>query len=451
MPISIKDFYWISDTPPSDHLTDLVIHIPSINELPEGFGGAACVDYANSDVQEDALKSFYNQKLRWSWSLFTKTDHTLRTCLTDGLFDENASFELWRNTQKRLLAVSDISALDPVIGWLGVNRERRIISIKNVSEPSIYQYPLIEALYPDLDSAYRYVLSEQSRNIIEKEALIDRIRICSQCNSGHLNYVDVCPSCQSIDIDSQSSLHCFTCGHVDAQQSFARRGKLECPKCLTQLRHIGVDYDRPLENQKCNTCSNTFVEASTVTQCMSCDSKVPVHELIERKIYQYKLGESGEYIYQHGKTTQAPELSIKGRVEAGYFVNLLSWVNKVALRHSENHLLLALYLPSIDRYGQQYGDAKLFALIEQITTRLSSLFRDTDICCQYKQDVLLVLMPKTHRSSLSALQGKLSELSQLIEEDDFELNVFARPLPDNTLNGSPESWLDDLLREVYAV
>ncbi|MCG9683250.1 diguanylate cyclase [Vibrio sp. Isolate23] len=451
MPTPIKNFYWLSDTPPSSHLTDKVIYVRSVQELPEVFGGAACIAFSNQDTQKETLKAFYQQKLRWSWCLFSTEENTLTTCLTDGLFDENTAFDLWHNTQKKLSTASDIQALDPIIGWLGVNRERRITSLKNVSEPTIYQYPLIEFLYPELDSAYRYALSEQSRNILEKEHLIDRIRLCSQCNSGHLNYVDVCPICQSIDIESQSSLHCFTCGHVDDQQAFTRKGKLACPKCLTQLRHIGVDYDRPLENQKCHTCSNMFVEASTITQCMSCDSKVPVHELIERKIYQYKLGESGQYIYQHGKATQAPELSIKGKVEAGYFVNLISWLNKVALRHNENHLILALYLPSIDHYGQQHGDTKLFALIEQITARLSGLFRDTDICCQYKQDVLLVLMPKTHHSSLSAIQNKLSALSKLIEEDDFELNVFARSLPDHAFNGDPESWLEALLREIYAV
>ncbi|MCV5275922.1 hypothetical protein OFC49_34870, partial [Escherichia coli] len=88
------------------------------------------------------------------------------------------------------------------------------------------------------------------------------------------------------------------------------------------------------------------------------------------------------YIFQHGKSIQAPELSIKGKVEVSFFQNLLVWLNKVALRHKEQHLLLGLHLPTIDEYGKQYGDAKLFSLMDQLTRRLSGLFRDTDICCQ---------------------------------------------------------------------
>lgn len=450
MPSTSHCLYWIGNKPSQLAEYEHVVHFESINQLPDHIGGAICFDFDDLELQNEVIKQFYSKRWSWSWSIFTTQRNALSDCLTDGVFDEASWLTIRREAERRLTTTANVELLEPIIGWLSINRERNVMCSKDIRSTSLYRYPIIEALYPELDSTYRFVLAEKSRGILDSVELIDRIRVCSKCNSGHLNYVDVCPSCSSIDIESQSSLHCFTCGHVDDQQSFLRRGKLECPKCMTQLRHIGVDYDRPLESHKCNTCSSLFVEASTLTQCMSCDSKVPVNELVVRKIYQYRLGETGEYIFQHGKSIQAPQLSIKGKVESGYFQNLLSWVNKVALRHKEEHLLLALYLPSLADYGKQYGDAKLFALIEQITSRLSSLFRDTDICCQYKQDVLLVLMPKTRKQSLSAVQLKLSELSELIEEDDFELNVHARSLPDPALSADVESWLEALLRDIYA-
>lgn len=162
------------------------------------------------------------------------------------------------------------------------------------------------------------------------------------------------------------------------------------------------------------------------------------------------LGEQGEYIYQHGKTSHAPELSIKGKVDVGFFKNLVLWVNKVALRHKDSHLLLALHLPSFKQYNQQYGENKLFSLIEQITLRLSGMLRDTDICCQYRQDILLVLMPKTPEASLPALKQKLTQLSGLIEDDRFELNVFAWGLPEPSLNDGIDMWIEKIIGEVYA-
>ncbi|MHC6804206.1 diguanylate cyclase domain-containing protein, partial [Vibrio antiquarius] len=188
----------------------------------------------------------------------------------------------------------------------------------------------------------------------------------------------------------------------------------------------------------------------TISQCLSCDSKIKVEELVVRKIYQYRLGEVGEYIFQHGKSIQAPELSIKGKVEVSFFQNLLAWLNKVALRHKEQHLLLGLHLPTIDEYGKQYGDAKLFSLMDQLTRRLSGLFRDTDICCQYKQDVLLVLMPNTTNASLSILQQKLSDLGELVEDEEFELDVFAWDLPDPIIEDGVSVWMESLMGEIYA-
>ncbi|MDA1378820.1 hypothetical protein PCI56_01740 [Plesiomonas shigelloides subsp. oncorhynchi] len=47
-------------------------------------------------------------------------------------------------------------------------------------------------------------------------------------------------------------------------------------------------------------------------------NKTSPDKLIVRKIYKFMLGEQGEYIYQYGKTSHAPELSIKGKVDVGF-------------------------------------------------------------------------------------------------------------------------------------
>ncbi|EML0897431.1 diguanylate cyclase [Vibrio parahaemolyticus] len=449
MSLKNKSFYWVGE-PPTSNFCEGVILVNQIEEVPVGLGGMVCISYQDTQQMNHALKAFFKEKGRWSWAVYVTVETPYSRCIADGVFEEVESKKVWRSIQSKIDSIDEPDVLDPLIGWLGVNRQRRVSALKSLESTSIYSFPIIDLLFPDIYSTYRYVLSEQGRGVLEPEALIDRIRVCSHCNSGHLNYVEVCPDCSSIDIDSQSSLHCFTCGHVGEQHSFQRRGKLECPKCLTQLRHIGVDYDRPLENHVCHSCSSLFVEAATISQCLSCDSKIKVEELVVRKIYQYRLGEVGEYIFQHGKSIQAPELSIKGKVEVSFFQNLLAWLNKVALRHKEQHLLLGLHLPTIDEYGKQYGDAKLFSLMDQLTRRLSGLFRDTDICCQYKQDVLLVLMPNTTNASLSVLQQKLSDLGDLVEDEEFELDVFAWDLPDPAIEGGVSVWIESLMGEIYA-
>lgn len=439
--------YWVGEPTVQSH--QHVIQLQNVKDLPEECGGMVCINFSTSSETDDAIKAFYAQPQRWSWCIFVTLETELSKCVTDGMYDAESALQTWGKIQDKLTTINH-DQVDALIGWLGVNKERRVRPLKSLKSASIYSYPIVELLFPELSSTYRYVLSEQTRGILESQHLVDRIRLCSNCGSGHLNYVEVCPNCNSIDIESQSSLHCFTCGHVSDQQSFLRRGRLECPKCLTQLRHIGVDYDRPLENHICNSCHHRFVEASTVSQCLSCSTQIDIGNLVVRKIYQFTLGEIGEYTFQHGKIAQAPTLSIKGKVDVSYFQTLLAWLNKVSMRHGDKHLLLGLHLPSLDQYGQQYGDTRLFALMDQLTSRLGELFRNTDICCQYRQDILLVLMPKTDESSLSVLQDKLQDLSELIDDNEFELNVFAWTIPSDELDADIEMWLESIVGEVYA-
>ncbi|MFD2883408.1 hypothetical protein ACFS4T_13870 [Pseudomonas lini] len=125
--------------------------------------------------------------------------------------------------------------------------------------PQHYRYPLLEAL-ADAEQVNPFVwLSLMvQHDWLEEGVLVDRVRLCSDCGSGRLNYIDVCAECQAMDISRQPSLHCFTCGHVGHQESFLKDGLLLCPNCLNRLRHIGSDYDRPLENYRCRSCQAFF-------------------------------------------------------------------------------------------------------------------------------------------------------------------------------------------------
>lgn len=427
-----------------------VLQINELNEISLLTSGVICFDCRDDDELKQILQEFYQQPLRWAWAVYTVVDSNYSQTVTDGVFDEQLAINSWQAMQRRLQLIKQIPLIDPLIGWLGISKTRSLKPFQDLAAHTIYSYPIIELLIPDLYSSYRYALSQSQRGMLESEALIDRIRICANCTSAHLNYVDVCPNCHNIDIESQSSLHCFTCGYVGDQSSFQRQSKLECPKCLTQLRHIGVDYDRPLENHKCNHCSSLFVEATTISRCMSCEQSNRIEDLVIRKLHQYKLGELGEYNYVHGASIGTPELSIKGKVEAPFFESLVSWLNKVSIRHHTPHMLLCLHLPSFNEYALHHGDGRLFSLVDQLTERLGSVLRNTDLCCQYKSDILLVLMPYTHQSSLSVLMEKFSEICELIEEEDFELNAYAWDLPDESMNDDITSWFTKKVSEIYA-
>ena len=82
--------------------------------------------------------------------------------------------------------------------------------------PRFYRYPLLEAMSLDQSDSFEWLRNLANSKILEPVSLLDRQRECMYCRSSHLSFVDICPNCSSIDIKLQPSLHCFTCGCVDA-------------------------------------------------------------------------------------------------------------------------------------------------------------------------------------------------------------------------------------------
>ena len=428
----------------SSHHTSV---INSVDELPKQHGNLLIIA-KHTKNQDDLLIALHQQRHFWSTMVLIEEHSNLSEYLGDGVWPIDYDLNGWELFTQRLNLFKDIDNIEPIIGWLGALNSRRLKPLLNSAKNAIYTYPILDAYLPKLDSQFRFVHTEQKMGLFEVDKEINRIRACSGCNSSHLNYVEVCPACSHFDIGEQSSLHCFTCGHVNEQQKFSRNGVLKCPKCLTQLRHIGVDYDRPLETHHCNSCAHNFVQTSTSANCLDCGKEHAIDQLIIRRVRSYKIGEQGEHMLRYGGHFSPPELSLKGKVDTKYFLSVLSWTNSVARRHQEEHLLVGMHLPGLTKYNEQYGEERTFALTEQITERLNGLFRESDICCQYRDDFVLLLMPKTPFKHLPVLKEKISKLCALIEEDDFSMSIFAWGIPQEINNAEITQWLDNQLEHV---
>ncbi len=155
-----------------------------------------------------------------------------------------------------------------VMAWLWTRPHASITAQRDTSLADVYGYPLLEVFAGDEpvnQTLWLRLMSEQG--LLVSGELIDRIRLCTKCNSARLNYVDVCPECRDLDIAKEPALHCFTCGHVAPQDEFLKDGLMLCPNCLTRLRHIGSDYDRPMENLSCRACNVSFIDSLVHARC----------------------------------------------------------------------------------------------------------------------------------------------------------------------------------------
>ncbi len=315
--------------------------------------------------------------------------------------------------QARVLKHVARSACEGVAQYLACRPAARLEPLRDWSAPSYYRYPLVEVLLAEGEDASSHVETWRRRHILEVEAIQDRLRACDCCGSAHLSHVDVCPSCASIDIGSARLLHCFTCGHVAHQADFSIQQRLECPKCHVGLRHIGVDYDRPLEQTQCRKCKTLFVDADVRSQCMACGAASTPERLPVKVISSYRLTGTGVMLARQGDL--APVLSGLDTVDflaPALFERLLAWQMEIARRHPKVHrfALVGLRVSNLEELASDIGRSGAATLVEGYCERLRAALRATDLYARSDEDQIWFLALLADEAGAQRLLSRVNEL-----------------------------------------
>ncbi|MCM2681337.1 hypothetical protein [Echinimonas agarilytica] len=375
--------------------------------------------------------------------------------LYDGVVEDD-SFQTFithvarfRERRKELRTPEQPSLEDRLISYLFLSDERALMPIRELQASSVYHYPLL-SLWDNSDDQHLWTSLLVRNSVLQNEQLLDRLRLCQNCDSGLLNYVDTCPNCQSIDIRSESAIHCFTCGHIADQAQFIRQGALACPNCLTNLKHIGTDYDRPLENHRCNECDHFFIDGQVVAQCYSCGTSNPIERLKQRSIYALKLGESGRIKARTGKANYLIPSAVGVALPKEQFSWTLSWLNRLAERYSEQnihteirseHSLLILNFSNLTSLIQLESELSLLNQLEAFSDRLRNLLRTTDICCQYNEHILMIMLPHTGQAGMEVIQDKVIKIGEAQSDSTLEVSIGTYFLPIQAIDDNAEQWL----------
>lgn len=307
-----------------------------------------------------------------------------------------------------------------VLAWLWLRPQGEIRVLRDTSVAQHYRYPVLEACAGTEEvNAAVWLQTMVQHGWLEAGELVDRLRLCTGCGSGRLNYVDVCPECHTLDIARQPSLHCFTCGNVGPQELFLKDGLLLCPNCLTRLRHIGSDYDRPLENYSCRGCQAFFIDAAVEARCLDCGQVHAPDKLRVREVRHHRLAEAGRLRCRQGLQDSHADaafsrLNLRGGKE---FAELLSWQIELVRRYgSPAFSLLGLRLVNLTGALGALGEQRAHALVDSLVERLVEMVRETDRCTRTSEDQLWLLLPHTGEEGLASLQQRLANsCAQLTE------------------------------------
>lgn len=440
-------FLWIGQRQPQSWHPDFT-EVSGAQDAIRLFSPSAMLVLNLASAEQDAALKILRAHAATALSaIYIVNESTLSPFLANGQFDSNYGEHLMqyhtRLTQSRLRHGDDPEFR--LLNWLwlsGLSLTAHAVP----SQPELYHYPLLSAWGIKAQESFAWLTNLKQKGWIAPQRLINRTRYCPRCDSGHLNYIDVCPRCRSLDIAHRSSLHCFNCGHVGPKDAFLGNGQLGCPNCLTQLRHIGVDYDRPIENQGCHSCDHSFVDAEVEAHCLHCDTASRLDNLKVRNIYGYELAPAGRTLVRQGELQNLFNLVPGERMGQGQFYWLIDWQNQLARRHGHQHAVLAIEMTNLDAFLKAEGETKGFARLDALLERLKGLIRVTDACSNYTAQGLLLFLPYTAIQQVRVVVAKLREIEGLQQGAQIDLRLRALALPAQT-GGDMALWLAEALAD----
>jgi len=294
------------------------------------------------------------------------------------------------------------------------SRQSELVPVKSVGSKFYYRYPLAEAFCASSKEADEMLTQLQHRGLLARSRLIDRIRLCPECGVAQINYVDACPSCNSIDIVKLPFLHCFTCGHVAPQDMFVGSSGMRCPNCRANLRHIGADYDRPLESFHCNSCKFSFIEPDIIVRCMACDRVAATDELEVRTIHTLVLSDKGRTAVRTGNVEDIFALLDELHyVSPLFFEQQLGWMLQMARRYPEDTFsVIGIRLRNVPELVMRLGRKATQELLETFAGRLRQLVRTTDLATRTAEDTLWLLLPRTGSEGCAILHSRVLALEE---------------------------------------
>lgn len=391
------------------------------------------------------------QSVWWDRLVFTEDDYS--SPILDGKEDlERAIVRIAKADLAKQGLHIDFGSLIPaekLLLYLYVRGEHEITPVYKPQAKSLYVYPIAEYLGSN-ESSTEWMYKLVTNQLLSPSKLVNRIRLCKECNGGHVSFVDVCPTCASIEIKHTPSLHCFTCGHTSRKGDFELEGALVCPKCEARLRHIGVDYDLPTAQYACRKCNTFAMEPKIVAHCLDCESKTEPERLSVQEIYSLTLNSRGMEALRQGQFHESFSVVDDGNhVIPAYFKHLLQWTSMTQQRYK--HLTFGVMLvefTNIPDLLSALGTTKVYSMINEYSARLRQILRESDVTSIDNNERLWVLLPYTVSNVIEErLVSKAREIQPVSSDTPFQVRITTVFAPrDIPVGESPEKIMQSLLQ-----
>ncbi len=261
------------------------------------------------------------------------------------------------------------------------------------------QYPLLNILDPqqELVNSWQFLQEMVAKGLLKQGPVVDELQTCPHCESGLLNFKNACPACHSIRINKESFVHCFSCGNIGPQSEFLKHEHLICNRCQTSLRHVGIDYDKPIEDKRCIDCHHDFFELHVNAFCMVCTKLSDPGDLETKKVYDYYLDSQGELLAKKKEIKHGHAFNeFNKHVDLDLFMTTVNWQIRLARRHTNIHFsMISLIIKNKQELVVSHGIVNTDNMLVKFYEDVLLLLREGDLVTQDKNS-LFFFLPMTH-------------------------------------------------------
>ena len=309
--------------------------------------------------------------------------------------------------------VHDGDALALSVLGLAYSRQTEIKASWMADSPQMHRYPLLCGI----DDPHQVL-----DMLVELELVVrlpfERVNQCQFCHSSRLAVREECANCNSSFIDETPLVHHYSCGFLAPEPSFVSGRLLNCPKCRKELRHYGVDYDKPGSHFVCSLCHESSPDPEIGFICTDCGQRTSGENISSIDIFHYQLSNEGIRVLNRGVLPSTTISTVVQNLHAHYsvrkFLALSEHQYKMANRYKRLLGGLTIDISNISALEKTIGTQKLrksFLLISEV---ISENLRDTDLLTS-KDDQIYIVLPETNPQNMPVLIERIkSEVSKTV-------------------------------------
>ncbi|MES2565975.1 MAG: hypothetical protein V4565_03860 [Bacteroidota bacterium] len=320
----------------------------------------------------------------------------------------------------------EIQVFKKALNYMFTREINTLKPITDINSTIGYCYPVLSVNFDAFEEGKVLEILEWA----EKEHLIwpdfqDRVYLCSNCKGGHLSFREICPNCDSANMRSEDLVHHFPCGYIGAISDFKNNidTVLNCPKCSKNLRHIGVDYDKPSVINHCQNCNDVFQDYLVKAKCIQCKTDTDVQFLISKDINLYKLTKKGRNSAVGGIYTSDYELNheIAGTLDFKTFSTMMHYEQertKANVTLTSN--LVVFYFENIFDLYKIVSKSKEKSLLGEFVTIIRDNITPADFICINNPSIISICVNDVAFENANLMVLKITDMIEELVRDNFE-------------------------------